>query len=217
VADQILVPFLRIDGSYLSLAAANCIEHQTAEIEALKIKVAQVVRNAQQLRCAEHALDASNAWGCPGCLVELRMQAEAQVETRRQAKDHIDDLTSDLSALIDQRTSLCDMVAAVLVWAAKTRKERDACREAEAIHLCKIESLEGQLRSVAQMQAQSEADNERLREALERSVSILRDYRARIVAWHEDPSAGTSQAIDIFNDFLDATDRLDQREKEAGT
>lgn len=62
-------------------------------IEALAAKVAQVVRNAQQLRCAEHSLDASNAWGCPGCIESLRNELKMnagmlarQTDLARQAE-----------------------------------------------------------------------------------------------------------------------------------
>lgn len=57
---------------------AQALKPVEVERDRLKEQNASLIRGAQRLRCPAHALDASNGWGCPVCVFELRQKlAEA--------------------------------------------------------------------------------------------------------------------------------------------
>ena len=47
-------------------------EAAETKVKELEEKNAALLRGAHRIRCPEHAMDASNAWGCPGCVASLR-------------------------------------------------------------------------------------------------------------------------------------------------
>lgn len=63
----------------LRTQVAQALKPVEEERDRLKEQNASLIRGAHRLRCPAHSLDASNGWGCPVCVFELRQQlAEAR-------------------------------------------------------------------------------------------------------------------------------------------
>ena len=79
-----------------------------SELEQARAEVKRIKHNASHFRCLVHAGDASNAWGCPGCVADLRAEnSDLRVlldearshhpEKYRSSSDGGDDHASSLS------------------------------------------------------------------------------------------------------------------------
>jgi hypothetical protein len=79
---------------------AGCVE----EAERLRKRLELVTAGARRMRCPEHATDASNGWGCPVCVYELR---QSRAEWMSAARIHVqtigllDDRLIALGAALD--------------------------------------------------------------------------------------------------------------------
>ena len=54
--------------------------------EAREQQVESVIRGAHRIRCEAHETDASNAWGCPECVRELRDKLATAERERDEAR-----------------------------------------------------------------------------------------------------------------------------------
>jgi hypothetical protein len=78
----------------------RCVE----EAERLRKRLELVTAGARRMRCPEHATDASNGWGCPVCVYELR---QSRAEWMSAARIHVqtigllDDRLIALAAALD--------------------------------------------------------------------------------------------------------------------
>jgi hypothetical protein len=92
-----------------------------AQVEELTERNAGLIRGAQRMRCPEHATDASNGWGCPVCVSDLR----AQVEELKRERDRQRGAAEKHYALAEERL--------VLLNHAEERAERAEARLAKVV------------------------------------------------------------------------------------
>jgi len=78
-------------GGTIDMICAQCREVWPCGFEKLRMEVVELTerlktvrRNAQRMRCFEHETDASNGWGCPVCVHEMRLSLKRE---QRRTKD----------------------------------------------------------------------------------------------------------------------------------
>jgi len=72
-------------GGTIDMLCVKCGEAWPCGFEKLRLEVAELTerlktvrRNAQRMRCFEHEQDASNGWGCPVCVYEMRLSLKRE-------------------------------------------------------------------------------------------------------------------------------------------
>jgi hypothetical protein len=82
------------------------IEHDVAE--RLRKRLELVTAAARRMRCAEHSTDASNGWGCPVCVYELR---QSRAEWMSAARIHVQTIGQEIRAQLAERDAMVEEAA----------------------------------------------------------------------------------------------------------